>query len=105
MLKQIIILVALSIAIVFSISYAQQGVTFLMNAHAWVAQLLTHLFSEGQAGNLARGLIALLAIPVLVGIVPALVYYMVKRSAFPWFMQIVWVVWLVQAGALMMAGG
>lgn len=105
MLKQIIAIVALSAAIVLSMSYAQQGVSLLMNAHSYVAQLLTQLFSEGQAGNLARGLIGLLAIPVLAGFLPAIIYYMVKRSSFPWFMHIVWVVWLVQAGALTMMAG
>lgn len=100
MIKQIIVLVALSAAIVFSMSYAQQAVQLLVHAHVWVTQLLMEVFSEGQAGSLARGLIALLCVPVLAGLIPALLYWMVRRHWFPWFMQIVWVVWLLQAGAL-----
>jgi hypothetical protein len=100
MLKQLIAIIALSAAIVLSMSYAQQGVTWLVQAHDWVAQLLTDVFSAGNAGNLARGLIALLSIPVLVGLIPALVYWMIRRHWFPYFMEIVWVVWLIQAGAL-----
>jgi hypothetical protein len=100
MLKQLAILVALSIAIVLSMSYAQQGVQWLVDAHSWISQLLTDVFTPGQAGSLARGLIALLTIPLIVGLVPALTYWLVRRNWFPYFMEIVWVVWLIQAGAL-----
>jgi len=102
MFKQIVILIALSAAIVFAMSYAQIGVTWLLTAHDWVSQLLTDVFSAGQAGNVARGLIALLSIPVIVGLIPAIVYWFLRRHWFPYFMPIVWVVWLIQAGALLM---
>lgn len=100
MIKQVIALVAFSAAIILSMSYAQQGVQWLVIAHDWVSQLLTDVFSGGHTGNLARGLIALLAIPFLAGLIPALVYWMMRRHWFPYFMEIVWVVWLIQAGAL-----
>lgn len=100
MIKQVIALVAISIAIILSMSYAQQAVQFLLNAHDWVAQLLTEVFSGGTAGNLARGLIALLSVPVLAAAIPTVAYWVIRRHWFPYFMEIVWVVWLVQAGAL-----
>lgn len=103
MLKQVIALIALSAAIVLFMSYSQQGIQWLVNAHAWVSHLLTNLFSEGEAGNIARALIGLLAIPLLVGLLPAFIYWLAKRNWFPYFMEIVWVVWLVQAGALLMS--
>lgn len=100
MLKQLVALVAGSIVIVLSMSYAQDAIQLLVSAHNWIAQLLTDVFSVGQAGNLARGLIALLSMPVLLGAIPTLAYWIIKRSWFPYFMEIVWVVWLIQAGAL-----
>lgn len=100
MIKQVIALIALSVGVVLSMSYAQQGVEWLVTAHQWVSQLLTEVFSGGQAGNIARGLIALLSIPVIIGLVPTVVYWVVRRHWFPYFMEIVWVVWLIQAGAL-----
>jgi len=102
MLKQTIALIALSVGIIFSMSYAQQAVQVLIHAHDWISQLLMDVFSGGQAGNIMRGLIALLSIPLLVGLVPALIYWMIRRHWFPYFMEIVWIVWLVQAGALVM---
>lgn len=100
MIKQIIALIAGSVAIILSMSYAKEALHLLVLAHDWVSQLLTEVFSGGQAGNLARGLIALLTMPVIVGLVPTAIYWVVRRHWFPYFMEIVWVVWLVQAGAL-----
>ena len=100
MFKQIFLIIALSVGIVLSISYAQQAVQFLLLGQHWVSDLLTEVFSGGQVGNILRGLIALLAIPVVVALAPTLLYWAVRRSWFPYFMEIVWVVWLIQAGAL-----
>lgn len=100
MIKQIIAIILLSAAVVLTMSYAQQAVQFLLQAHEWVSTLLTDVFSGGQTGNLLRGLIALLTIPVIVGLVPALIYWAARRQWFPYFMQTVWVVWLIQVGAL-----
>lgn len=100
MIKQAVALIALSVVIILSMSYAQQAVNLLLNGHDWVSQVLTNVFSGGQAGNIIRGLIALISIPLLVALVPAVIYWMVKRHWFPYFMEIMWVVWLIQAGAL-----
>lgn len=62
MFKQIVALIALSVGIILSMTYAQQAVQLLLSAHDWVSQILTDVFSAGQSGNLARNLIALLSI-------------------------------------------
>ena len=101
MIKQITAIIILSAAVIFSTAYTQQGVQLLLNSHEWISQLLTDVFSGGSTGNMVRGLIALLSVPVLVGLVPTIAYWFIKRHWFPYFMEIVWVVWLVQVGALM----
>ncbi|MBV9576509.1 MAG: hypothetical protein JO149_07785 [Gammaproteobacteria bacterium] len=100
MLKQIIALIVLSIAISLSMSHIQHGLQFLIDAHDWISHALMDVFSGGQAGNLLRDLITLLSIPIFIGLIPAIIYWLVKRHRFPYFMEIVWIVWLVQAGAL-----
>lgn len=105
MLKQIIILVLLSVGVVMGMSYAHEAVQWLLAGHDWVSNALTDVFSGGQAGNVVRAFIALLSLPLLVGLIPAIIYWMVRRHWFPYFMQIVWVVWLVQFGALVMTSG
>lgn len=103
MIKQVIAIIALSVAIILGMEYAELGMQQLLKAHEWISQQLTEVFSGGQTGNLLRGLIAMLSVPVLVGLVPALIYWTVRRHWFPYFMEFVWVVWLLQAGALIAA--
>ena len=100
MIKQAIALIGLSIAVVLFMSYAQQAVDLILHGHDWVSQVLTNVFSGGQAGNILRGLIALISIPLVVALIPTVIYWMTKRSWFPYFMEVMWVVWLLQAGAL-----
>ena len=100
MLKQIIVIILLSVALTVGMSYAQQGLQYLLLGHDWVADVLTQVFSGGQAGNIIRNVMTLLAIPVLVGLIPTVIYWIAKRSWFSYFMDIVWIVWLVQTSAL-----
>ncbi len=101
MFKQFFAMVVFSVLIIFSMSYAQVAIQTLVTAHDWISHALTEVFSGGQVGNLLRGLLALLCIPFLVGLVPAALYYIVRRRFFPYFMQIAWIIWLLQAGALL----
>ncbi|OGT37744.1 MAG: hypothetical protein A3F11_00995 [Gammaproteobacteria bacterium RIFCSPHIGHO2_12_FULL_37_14] len=104
MLKHTIILITLSILVILLTSYtsyAQDGMIWLLAAHDWVANALTNIFSGGQAGNLIREMLALLCIPVAIGLIPAILYWAIKRHWFPYFMEVVWVVWLIQVGALL----
>lgn len=100
MFKQIIALILISLVIVFFMPYVQTGIQGLMDAHNWISNMLRSVFSGGEAGNMARGFIALLCIPVLAGAIPAVIYWIIKRRWLPYFMQIIWVVWLIEVGAL-----
>ena len=100
MFKQVLAIILFSIGVILAMPYAQQGLQYILDAQSWIAQTLTDVFSGGQAGNLIRNLIALLVMPVLVGLIPVIIYWFAKRKWFPYFMQFVWVVWLVQTAAL-----
>ncbi len=100
MLKHITAVVVLSILVIVGMPYVQQGLQFLLLGHEWLSDLLKDVFSGGQAGNIIRQLIALLVIPVIIALIPAVIYWLVRRSWFPWFMEVVWVVWLIQTSAL-----
>ena len=100
MLKHVAAIVILSILVITSMTYAQQGLNYLLSAHDWLSEMLTDVFSGGNTGNLIRQLLALLIIPVLIGFVPAFIYWLVKRHWFPYFMELVWAIWLVQTAAL-----
>ncbi len=103
MYKQILSLFAiigLSALIVFFMPQAKHVLEFLVAAHSHVTTMLGDVFSGGHAGNIARSLVALLAIPLIAGLLPSLIYFLIRKHWFPYFMEIVWVIWLIQAGAL-----
>lgn len=96
MVKNIIAIIALSVFIILFTAYTQTGLNALMSAYQWISELLTQVFSGGKAGNLIRQQIAILCLPFLVALVPTLIYWFTRRKWFPYFMQIVWVIWLVE---------
>ncbi len=100
MIKQIIAIILFSLIITIGMPYAQQGLQYIISAHDWISDQLTQVFSGGQAGNIIRNTITLLTIPVLISLVPALIYWIVKRSWFPYFAEVIWVLLLIEASAL-----
>jgi hypothetical protein len=103
MLKSIIslvTLVALSIVIILFMSNTQAVIGWILSAHAWVADVLTQVFSGGSAGDLTRQLLALITIPIALALIPVGIYWLLRRSMFPYFMQVIWVTWLIQTAAL-----
>jgi uncharacterized membrane protein len=100
MIKHIVAIVALSILVILTMPHIQTGLQALLSLHDWISETLKIVFSDGQAGNVSRELIASLSVPFLVGIIPAGLYWIVKRSLLPHFILIVWVTWLVQTSAL-----
>lgn len=102
LLKHVLAIVILSIIVIVGMSYVQQGLQFILSCHEWLANILKDVFSGGQAGNIIRQLIALLAIPVIIALIPALIYWLVRRTWFPYFMELVWIIWLVQTSGLVM---
>jgi len=103
MIQQIIAIILLSLAVIMAMPYAQQGLQLLLGMHSWISEILTEVFSGGDTGNLIRQLITLLTIPLLAGIISSIIYWVGKRGWFPYFMQFVWVVWLIQTAALVIA--
>src|SRR3990167_1333731 len=105
MLKQLIsffVIIALSAAVVFFMPEAQKVIQLLVSAHNWVSDILTSVFNSDQPGSLARELVALLTIPFVAGLIPAIIFFLLRKYWLPCFMEIVWVIWLLQAGALLM---
>lgn len=102
MIKQVVILLVLSLLIIFTMGYAQQGLQYLVWAHNWIDENLTQVMTGSPAIDIARKFVALLAIPIGVGLISAIVYWIAKRQWLSSFMQFIWVTWLVQTTALIM---
>lgn len=95
-LKQLIVLILISVGVIFLTPALQPIIHLLVAAHDWIAQLLLQVFAGGTAGNIARQLIALLAFPIILALIPTIIFYAAKRRMFPYFMEVVWVLWLLQ---------
>lgn len=100
MLKQLVALIALCVAVILFMLYAQHAIEWILVAQNWVAEILTQVFSGGPAGDIIRKVLALLLIPFAVALVPTLIYWLTRRHWSPYFMNIVWVVWLIQTAAI-----
>src|SRR3990167_3563505 len=100
MLKHIIAITVISLIIIVSMPYAQQMLQYIVAAHDWISDMLKEVFSVDQAGNIIRQLIALLVIPLVVSLIPAIIYWLARRQKLPCFIELVWVVWLVQTAAI-----
>ena len=103
MLKHVIALILFSLLVVIGMPYLQQGLALLLTTHGWISDTLSDVFSGGQAGSILKSMIAMLCIPVLIGLIPTIIYWLVKRTWFPYFGELIWVVWLVQLGVLAMS--
>ena len=100
MFKHLVAIILLAILMVFAMPYAHTALAALLEAHAWITDMLKDVFSGGKTGNLLRDVLASLAIPFAVGLIPALIFWMIKRRWLPCFMTLVWVTWLIQTAAL-----
>jgi hypothetical protein len=102
MLKHFLALILLAVLVILTMPYAHSLLDVLVAGHNWIVDQLKAVFSGGTAGNLLKQLIAALTIPLLVALVPAGIYWLARRNWFPYFMAVVWVVWLIQTSALVM---
>ena len=102
MLKHIIALILLSILVILGVAYLKPCLDALLAGHQWVDETLKQVFSGGKPGEITRQLLALLSIPLLIGLVPALIFWLARRKWFPFFMELVWVLWLIEVSALVM---
>jgi hypothetical protein len=101
MLKHIIAIILLTLLVILATPQVHAVVAALVAGHDWIAETLKSVFAGGTAGKILKELIASLAIPLIVGLIPAGIYWLVKRSWFPYYMTCVWVVWLIQTSALL----
>lgn len=96
----LVIVILLSIVVILFMPQTQHVIEWVVSAHNWVADTLTQVFSGGEAGDLTRKLLALLIIPFAIGLIPVIIFWLVKRRMFPYFMHVVGIVWLIETVAL-----
>jgi FtsH-binding integral membrane protein len=105
MIKQVVLLIAASIASIFFKSQLVEGVHFLLYSHDHLAATLTGIFATDQTGRMIHDVIALLLIPIAIGGILSLVHYVVKKKPMPHTLTVMWVIWAVLVTALLAQAG
>ncbi len=95
MLKQSLIYLGLSIFIVVFAQYANLVMVYIVTFYTFVMMKLTPIFSGNTYGILIRNILSLVLIPLIIAGVPALIYKAIKKRPMPYFVEIMWALWLV----------
>ena len=103
MIRHVMYLIGLSIAAVFLKSQLVHVLHFLMYLHAQIANGLKIIFSDDSVGETVQGVLALLLIPIVIGVVCALAHFILKQEHFPHTMTVVWICWAVLLVAVLTA--
>lgn len=93
--KQSFILIFLSVlAILFKLQLVK-GLETLLYVHNQIATALATIFADDRTGQLIQSILALTLIPLFIGFLIAIVFWLIKRKEMPHIMMTIWIVWTV----------
>jgi len=95
MLKSAIVIIIVSAVAMFFQSELGHVLRYLLAVHDKIADGLAVAFSNAPAGRIIQETIALMIIPVVIGAVVALAWFMVKRKEIPHLVATVWIIWTI----------
>lgn len=95
MLKQMITYLILSIIIVLFAKYAHLLIVYIDMVYTYINITLAPIFSSSELGTLIRKIIVLVFLPIIIASIPALIYWGIKRSKMPYYIETTWILWLV----------
>lgn len=95
MLKQSIIYLVLSVLVVIFSKYIHLFIVYIDMFYAYINIKLRPFFEwSGMSYTLIRTFL-LIIIPVIIALIPALVYRLIKGANMPNFIALTWCLWLV----------
>lgn len=95
MLKHGIWMVVASVLAIFLKTQLAKVLHYLLLAHNKVADWLGLVFSHGSIGQLILDVLALMIIPIVIGLLVAIVLMLMKRTAKPQALVATWTAWVV----------
>jgi hypothetical protein len=102
MYKQIIALLVLSLLIVIGATYFAIILQWILDIHQGVIHVLSRMFSTSSAGEIATQFVAFILMPLVVAAVIAIVYKLLRKKMVPYFMHIIWVLWIIQVTGVLL---
>ncbi|MDX2164994.1 MAG: hypothetical protein SFW07_06230 [Gammaproteobacteria bacterium] len=97
MLKSFLGLIVLSVLVILFKAQFTDVLHMVAEFHAMASDKLSTLFAGFSAGTLAAHIISLVIIPIVVGLIPAFIYWIFYRTEMPHWIVVVWVVWVMLA--------
>ncbi|KTD22940.1 hypothetical protein [Legionella londiniensis] len=95
MLKQSIIYLVASILVVLFAKYIYLIILYIDMTYVYINVKLAPIFSRSALGILIRKIVTLTVIPIALSAIPALIYWVIKRRFMPYFIQLVWLFWVI----------
>jgi hypothetical protein len=87
--------IVLSILAVLFAKYINNFITFILTFYDAIDNKLTFLFSKSNAGIISRNSVALVICPLIIIGIPALIYFAIKRTKMPYFIESTWLTWMI----------
>ena len=103
MFKQIALLFALSIIIIFCLKELAYLFHFIIYWHNLVMHGLTRVFAGNNMGIILRNVSALVLLPLIIALVPAGIFRFVAHREFEYFSHCLWASWLILATILVLS--
>jgi hypothetical protein len=104
MIKQIIILIALSVLVILILPLCHSVIHYLLTVYHFIYNTLDTLFVQSKNANFIKQLIAFLAVPLGLGAILGSLYFAVRRQKMPYIMEIIWIIWVILATTLICQG-
>ena len=95
MLKQLIFLF---IATIFAIYFIHEVALFLHyvnHSYHYLSRELMPVFAPRTLGRFIRHTIALISIPLFMGLIPAGFYWVFNRHQMPFLYPLIWIFWMI----------
>ena len=95
MLKHGLAFITLSIIAMLFLPQLTAFLHLMGHAYGWLADKLFAIFSDTQMGKLISHVLALMGIPLIIALIPAFFYWIVRRHEMPYFAMLLWLVWVM----------
>jgi hypothetical protein len=91
LLKQSVAYFVLSLLVVLCAKYIHLGIVYLDMIYTYLNVLIVPYI----AGAWLRNVLIMISLPLILTAIPAIIYRLIKKANMPYFLESVWILWLV----------
>jgi hypothetical protein len=95
MAKHLLILFAISLLAIIWIKEISYLLNYLMAGYAYLSNALGRIIVGGYLVTILRQAFIFIMIPSLITLIPALIYWLVRRSRMPYLYEMLYTTWFI----------